>query len=97
VHTRGGADPLQLLAPRIEGRVVDEIANRSLEDSLRLVIHMDVETRRSFSRLNEHFYGRYHHTFDLLTAGARGPPPAGSRRSRHGSRASSNATGNTCA
>jgi AcrR family transcriptional regulator len=52
----------------LKGRVVDEIANRSLEDSLRLVIHMDVETHRSLSRLNEHFYGRYHHTFELLTA-----------------------------
>jgi AcrR family transcriptional regulator len=49
-------------------RGIDAIAKRSLEDSLRAVIHSEIEMHRSFSRLNEQFYGRYHSAFDLLTA-----------------------------
>lgn len=49
-------------------RVIDEIARGSLEDSLRAVIHSEIETHRSFSRLNEQFYSRYHRTSDLLEA-----------------------------
>jgi AcrR family transcriptional regulator len=49
-------------------RGIDEIAQHSLEDSLRAVIHSEIEMHRSFSRLNQQFYGRYHRTFDLLKA-----------------------------
>lgn len=49
-------------------RVIDEIARGSLEDSLRAVIRSKIEMHRSFSRLNEQFYSRYHRTFDLLEA-----------------------------
>jgi AcrR family transcriptional regulator len=49
-------------------RGIDKIAHQSLADSLRAVIHYEIEMYRSFSRLNEQFYGRYHSAFDLVKA-----------------------------
>ncbi len=56
----------EALIPRTRG--IDAIAHRSLEDALREVIHHSIELRRSLWRLNEHFYGRYQHTLDVLPA-----------------------------
>lgn len=49
-------------------RGIDAIARHSIEETLRAVIHSEIEMHRSFSRLNEQFYGRHHSAFDLLKA-----------------------------
>jgi AcrR family transcriptional regulator len=47
-------------------RVLEKVANHSLEDALRALIQTYVGLRRRFSHLNAEFYGRYHRTFDLV-------------------------------
>lgn len=46
---------------------IRRLAKQSLAETLRAIIRHEVEAHRRLSRLHEHFYGRYHHTFDLLT------------------------------
>lgn len=47
---------------------IRKLARQSLEDALRAIIRHEIEAHRRLSQLHEHFYGRYHLTFDLLTA-----------------------------
>jgi AcrR family transcriptional regulator len=53
----------------LETRGIENVANGSLEDALRVVIQGYVALSRRFSRLNAEFYGRYSRFFDLLTYG----------------------------